>query len=345
MINNGSLKMVNEIPGKLNAYSGLGLFILIAALVYSFTTMAVPVGQPNKENKPDFKYKDTMEKCQNENCWEFGLTLLLAFALFVGFYMFQRVLPISGFVIIIIMSIVAIAGINSWNKLDTLFEKMKFYSIIIATIILAFTRVSNITNLTNNKTAANVWCWLLWLILAANIGEAVYSELDEGYILNPVVGIILILLMPNPILTGKSWNDILFVDKGNYRDLVYKTPLFWAFLYTIWNANYAYGDKREHFAIIIMVLLSAFLNTTPNSLSVNPSLYIQARAYTLFMRYMVVAYRDVFEEYTDSKGWYDEKAKTIWDGINISLAIIFIVYTMVTNKRFKSMIGSNSKIF
>lgn len=199
MINNGVLTNLNgNLSSKL-----LGTFILVLILVYSFTTMFVAVGQPNKNVEINFKYEDSMDKCRYENCWTFGLTLLLAFIGFIGFYMFQRTLPVSGFVICCIMSIVAIAAINSWNKLDSLFEKMKFYSIIVATLILAFTRVSNIANLTKNKTVANVWCWLLWLILAANIGEAVYSELDEGYILNPIVGIILILLMPNPILSGK----------------------------------------------------------------------------------------------------------------------------------------------
>lgn len=339
MISDGLVKFPNGVPGKFDAYKGLGLFTILIVLVFSITTMVVPVGQPVKDSEVDFKY-ESMEKCRDNSCWSFGLTLLLSFILFIGFYTFQRVLPISGFVAIIIMSIVAIAGINSWNKLDSLFEKMKFYSIIIATVILAFTRVSNITNLTKDRPwLVEGWSWLLWLLLAVNIGEAVYSEMDEGSYINPILGIILILLMPNPLLTGKSWKDLLFVDKGGYRDLVYKTPLFWSILYIIWDANYAYTDKKEHFAIICLVLLAPLLNTLPNSISVNPSLFIQARAYTLFIRYMVIAYKDVFEEYTDSKGWYNEKAKNIWDWINISIVIVFVFYTIATNNRVRNLIG------
>ena len=78
------------------------------------------------------------------------------------------------------------------NKLDTPFEYIKFISIIVATLLLSFTRVSNIKNLNKflpSFLSKNVWSWLLWLILVINIGEAVMTEFKNKHYINPLIGI------------------------------------------------------------------------------------------------------------------------------------------------------------
>ena len=338
MISKGSVKNINQ-GSKI-----FGLTILIALLVYSLTTMFVPITNP-KGNSPEFKYL-SMNTCIDASCYEFGLTLLLSTVVFAAWYIFQRKMPMIGLGVIFVMSIAAIVVVSTVNKLDTEFEYIKLVSIIVGCIFLSLVRVVKWGN-----SWSNIWSWLLWFILAINIAEAVYSEFKNGHYINPCLGIILILFAPNPFNTGESWKKLLNIGG---KDMIYKTSILWVLLYTTWNANYAYSERKEHFAAIIPVLLVPLLSTIPNSLAVNPHLYIQARTYTLFIRYMAIGYntftdgilenqekkifkknqsitpsRDIYQKYSDSTGWYDDKAKEIWDYVNIALGSMFVMSKIV----------------
>ena len=334
MIYNNIIKNING--SKISKFSGITL--IIAIIVYSILSMFLPIATPKNENdenefKKLFKY-DTMDKCINSGCIQYGLVILLCFIVFIGFYSFERVFPIAGFVILILLSIAVLVYVFTVNKLDTPFEYIKFISIIVATLLLSFTRVSNIKNLKPNFISKNAWSWLLWLILAINIGEAVMTEFKNKHYINPIIGIWLILFMPTPFHIGsKNWKDILFIDKRNNRDLVYKTPIFWVIMYILWNANYSYSERKEHFSTILVVLLSSLLTTLPNSTSINPHLFIQMRTYTLFIRYIILGFNDVYEKYSDTKGWYNEDAKKVWEYINLFLITIYTLYFSVTGNR------------
>ena len=311
---------------KFKGFDTIGLIVIIALLTFSFTTMFVPVSEP--QYPVDHKY-DTMDKCQDTSCYQFGLTILLFFIACISFYSFERSFPIIGIGIMGILAIASISTVFTVNKLDTPFEYVKFITIIVSAGLLMLTRVFNIKKYTPGFISGNLWSWGLWLLLAINIGEAVIGEFMNKSYINPLVGIWLILFMPNPFNTGKSWKNLLFVDKGNYRDLVYKTPMFWVTMYILWDANYAYSEKSEHFAAILAVLLFPLLTGLPSSTKVNPYLFVQMRALTLFLRYIILGFNDVFEKYTDSTGWYNEEAKEIWDYINIALVSGYTIYNTI----------------
>ena len=299
------------------------ILVILIIIIFSIICMFVPIS--NIYNDEGIK-SDTMNKCENKSCYQFGLLLLIFFIVLCIFMSFNRIFPNIGFIIIIILSIASVVYVNiGENSFDDEFEIAKFYLIILASLFLSFTRVAGINNF-KLFNYPNIWSWLLFGVLVFNILAAVGTEIKNNSYINPIIGIILILMLPNPITYGKQWKDLLFI-RGN--DLVYKISMFWMLMYTIWDMNFVYKDGKEHFASVIIVLLTPLLTGFPLTTKIDPGLYIQARTYTLFLRYIILAFNDVFEKYSDSNGFYLEKNKNIWDYVDISVIIMYIIINLI----------------
>jgi len=181
-----------------------------------------------------------------------------------------------------------------------------------------------------------LWRWILWLALFTNIMEAVVVGMLDGDYPNGVAGLCLILLMPRAYFTctdpkierrlmfftflQPSFQHVVYVDNSpevGYYDLVYETGWDWVFLYTTWNACFSFDDRRDHFISICVVLVAALYgNADPKKpwdffrvrgsslracdltpcLQIDPHMYIQGRCATLYTRYVILAYYDVYQE-------------------------------------------------
>ena len=128
-----------------------------------------------------------------------------------------------------------------------------------------------------------------------------------------------------PLVFNGGKNVLYINNNKGTNDLVYKVSLAWVLVYTIWNACFSYSNRKEHFALIVVVLLTALLSDIPYSTSIIPALYIQSRTYTLFMRYTIFTIDDVYQKFADSTNWYDEDIAKFWEIINLVIIILVTI--------------------
>lgn len=345
----------NKYPQTPSSFSNIPGIVTLLFLVALFIGTALYDGTALPFGTQEFEFKyESMEKCKDSACYQFGLTLFLSFLAYVLYYMFCRQFPLLSFFSIFVLLGTSCCFVFTINKFDNLFEYLKYFSVFLGAVFISSSRLYAILNNTdtykNNSVAQflknkvfsattilskDTWSWILFGALAINIAEATITDFSGGNYFNFVVGILLVLTMPRPGLTlfdspsskSTSWKDILYVNtKNKSYDVVYKTTLFWVLIYTSWDACFAYSERKEHFAIIVVVLLAALFGNIPNSLADVPYLYIQCRTYTLFMRYMILGYSDVYERFADSSNWYNEDVTRWWGITNLSLYIIYICY-------------------
>jgi len=301
--------------------------ILLLIFLFLFTSFYKGVAAGG-----DLKY-DTMDKCLDSQCYQFGIVLFVCFCIYLLSYGFFRNYPIQSFGVIILLFISTLANIVINDTFDGVFEYVKYISISVGVIILAATRFYSATNYkTPNLLSKNSVSWVLLLILGLNIAEACYTDFKDEKYYNLIAGIILLITIPTPVsnLLGNNknnnWGDLLGINKNNSYDFVFKTPMVWVLMYIIWNMCFSYSSRKEHFATIVVVLLTTLFSDFPNSLSNIPWLFMQCRVYTLFIRYVILGWDDVYEKYADSSNWYNEDISNYWGLINMISFIVILIY-------------------
>lgn len=357
-------------PTSLSSYSKIfpGVLILFVIVAFSVYT-ALGTGIANWNGESVFKY-DEMLKCVDDQCPQYAIVFVLCLVVFIGFFIFYRYFPMSTLLVTVIILISSTPFILK-NKFDNLFEYLKYYSMFIGFLFLLLLRLGSIFSVQKqsrigyfhptkgnkiaqwmnenifhytSKISENAWTWVLYVILMVNIGEAGFTDFSGGNYYNFAVAILLILTMPRPGLTlfntkHKHWKNITLVTRRKPYDLIYDTTLFWVLMYTSWDACFAYAERREHFFVIVIVLLAALLTNAPLSLGLIPFLYIQARTSTLLSRYAILGYEDVYQKFADTSNWYNEDVKKVWEIANVSIFVVYIVYYLcTTNKAYKKLV-------
>lgn len=196
------------------------------------------------------------------------------------------------------------------------------------------------------------WRWFLWGALVVNILEAVTFDMINQNYANGIVGIYCILSMPRGYFSSMSkWferrfffytflqptmNHVLFVDDtptiGHY-DMIYETDWFWVFIYTTWDACFAYQERADHFAIVCLVLIAglygcADLFNYRTFFQIDPHLYIQCRSFTLWIRYIIFGFYDVYNEFSDTTLYFDKNVANIWGYVNCGCIVLYLAYKL-----------------
>lgn len=188
--------------------------------------------RPSNYSLDDFQEEfglstDLVENCVGGSCWFFGLTLFLCFFAFLSFYVFQRVFPVAGFVLILSMFAVLTPYVIFVRELESFFEYVKLFSVFAAGIFASTFRMDNILRAHKSEKVGyyaesatgpwprfvrflgswfppqslldgNMWCWILWGTLAVNISEAALGDFTRGNYANSGVGLWLVAAMPRP---------------------------------------------------------------------------------------------------------------------------------------------------
>jgi len=363
---------VREVIHDSNA-PGTIIFSMLCVLFVASSIIDGFVFPAFNEGVPSFEF-DTMNKCVGNTCPQFGITLALSCLFFGLYYSFSREARIMGFLVVLGSMIWLFIWTVFFNDLDGIFEYIKLFSLFAGAFFVSIARAAgqlkfdkeNSVELYEGGAPANfvvwflqeklfpitntlgrdVWSWILWSALAINIAEATLFDFLSGWYFNGIVGVWLILAQPRPRFapffcdTAESWQDLLFIEITPPHDMVYFTDFFWVFAYTSWNACFALEDRKEHFFIIITVLFTALLSELPRSFAVDPYLYIQARTYTLYARYIIVGSRDVFEEYADSTYFFNEDVKRYWGIVNLVGILIYTGWRVVVHLRGQDFTGS-----
>lgn len=200
----------------------------------------------------------------------------------------------------------------------------------------------------NHLIDSDGWCWVLWWSLAINIIQVVITDFSLGHYYNACAGFWLVLAMPRKTFgswdsqicwfakTSESWSHILFIDESFY-DMVYETDWFWVIMYTSWNLCFCFDARREHFAVVCIVLIASLVNDIPQRMKSDPHLWTQAYIFILLVHYSLIAIYDPFQEFADTSSWFDKTVKTSWGVANLTLTALYSLYklkqTKATNKR------------
>eukprot|EP01084_Bolivina_argentea_P124735 221011_1 len=89
--------------------------------------------------------------------------------------------------------------------------------------------------------------WVFWAIVVVNMLVAIVSDFQNGYITNPICGLLLILPLNFPIpiksLSIKKHEYILFVNKecNQFEFRLHSLSLLWDIVYTSWDCCVLFG--------------------------------------------------------------------------------------------------------
>lgn len=148
------------------------------------------------------------------------------------------------------------------------FTRIKVYTLLLSYIWINSLRF---TALSNRRWAFMV----LWVILAANIFEAVLRDFEMGRYANMFVGIIL-------ILTQTGWKSIE-ISENAYRDLEWPLPVAWILTYSMWNFTFVFANYTTHISDHVGVLGAPLI-----CLLSRPKTWFQARGYTLSVYALII---------------------------------------------------------
>ena len=111
----------------------------------------------------------------------------------------------------------------------------------------------------------------------------------------------------------------------------------WILLYTIWNANFVYGETPAFFASTLVILAIPVIRAFVNKRN---DLWMSARAYTLGLHLLIRANYDIFTPLMDSSEWFNPLIHQKWALANAILALFYLLYTLYKHSR-----GSRVTVF
>ena len=208
----------------------------------------------------------------------------------------------------------------------TWFVWMKLFSILFAclwaelcaTRFLAFPRLIAVS---------------VWLILVANMVEAVVFDVTHGRMLNPIAGVLLIVaaaIAPPPRVEAR----------GPGREVVYDLGWIWIVAYTIWNIGFVYGNTPGILGRNIALLGAALaLSAYAGQKS---WLLLRAYTYGLFC-FMVNTFYGGFQTWLDTTSWSDPAtygAVAVLSGMGALAAILSSLAAWLGRRRkVPSLVG------
>lgn len=226
------------------------------------------------ETKYEFKHVDgetDVEIRKSKPFWSWMHLVFLFIVLMVGNEISRYYKGVS-YLLYFILPIVLIphwlkAGFDGW------FRWIKLYSAVAGSVFTTFFRFHNI----DGKTWAK---FVVMLILAINIAEAVLQDFSQPDLPNIINGIAGVLCM----ITISRWKGIK-KDEQKPHDMLWPgMTTFWILAYDIWNITFVYINFPNTVAFSFIVLLAP----TVAAIWIKKGTYLQARAFTLaiYMMYL-----------------------------------------------------------
>lgn len=214
-------------------------------------------------------------------------------------------------------------GVVGW------FRWAKITSVILPTIFVGFTRISNYENKKGRiwDELKKPWAmWFIYGILFLNIMEATIKDFSAGNLFNAICGLLLCATIPFPM---KYWK----ISKEKHGDLISYTTIGWNFLYTTWNACFVFGESPSFFASSLCILLAAEIYPIIKG---RPELYITARIYTLATHLIIRAcLPTIFITLMDSSSWQNPTVLKYWGIANAVMIVPYLfwhIYQLYTGK-------------
>jgi len=230
--------------------------------------------------------------------------------------------------------IIALISIPLWFiNLEGFFRWAKTISVLLPICFVSFVRYANSGK--NNDFMPFLrkkWpLWFFYAIVALNIAEATFTDIQMGNIFNALCGVILIITMPMP--TKNRWYMAIQDGKNNFAELIAELPIAWCLLYVTWNACFVYAENTMYFAssLCILLIIQVWMLFKKRS-----DLWLMGRIYTLAIHILIRASFDVFTPVMGSASWFNEDVLYYWGLLNLVLHGLFLVYWAVNlrNKEY-----------
>jgi hypothetical protein len=219
--------------------------------------------------------------------------------------------------------ILALLSIPLWFiNLEGFFRWAKTISVLLPICFVSFVRLAN--GGLSNRFKGLIRRWPLWIfygIVALNIAEATFTDIQMGNIFNALCGVILIITLPLP--TKKRWYIAKYDGKNNFAELIAEIPVAWCLLYVSWNACFVYAENSLYFAssLCILLIIQVWMLFKKRS-----DLWLMGRIYTLAIHILIRASYDVFTPVMGSSSWFNVEVLKYWGVINLVLHAIYLVY-------------------
>jgi len=234
------------------------------------------------------------------------ILLSIACYLFVRFryltYLVFTVLPIASLFFFISRS-------PDW------FILAKFYTIVVYLLVIQVTK--------DFKKLDNKWMYYaIFALLFINIFEATFRDFQNGFYINMVSGILLMVTIPSM----KSMR----VVKGKTTNFLWDMPILWMLFYAFWNVSFVYsGYPHAGFIQIAVNMIPLLVGL------VNPGLWLETRVITLAAHMVTYVYVKPYNMmmYLPIKAemmGFVVSLSTL-HGITLGLGIATLVYTIYRN--------------
>lgn len=226
------------------------------------------------ETRYEFKHVDgitDVEIRKSKPFWSWMHLVFLFVVLMVGNELSRYYKGVSY----LLYFILPIALIPHWMKagFDGWFRWIKLYSAVAGSVFTMIFRFHNI----DGKTWAK---FVVMLILAINIAEAVLQDFSQPDLPNLINGIAGVLCM----ITISRWKGVKRDEQKPHDMLWPGMTTFWILAYDIWNITFVYINFPNTVAFSFIVLLAP----TVAAIWIKKGTYLQARAFTLaiYMMYL-----------------------------------------------------------
>ncbi len=262
------------------------------------------------------------------------MSLILSITLLIGVLLahYLTIELIARFrYLALLFALIALLSTPLWfAKFDGWFYAVKIFSVWVPLLIFGLIKALYPVN-EKMKKWANGFARVAFFLLTLNILEASVNGLQAGYFFNATVGFLLIVILP----TFNKANWIAVNYKSSPFIIYAETPFKYILLYSTWNICFVYSVFPQYFSIVAISLIYCLLHVY---VSKSPNLWFSFRTFTLGLILMLRANTYWVETYLDWSFLYDQRVAYFWGGMNLSLTLAYIIYT-VKKELKQSLIG------
>jgi hypothetical protein len=233
--------------------------------------------------------------------------------LFVVHECFRRFLKLT-----ILFLVLACFSFPVWD-LGGWFLVLKTILMLAAAIVISLARLGYA--LPEQRAAIlrnNLFLWIIYLALVANIAVALIPDVDAGNYYNAFAGLLLGILVPLP---PNGWR--IDTSRYNHHDLLVDLPIVWCLLYVSWWMNLVYDVWPGIFNRGLCLMLVTLI---PLVWYRRSELWLSIRAYTLAFYMLTIALFDYSIPSIDSIVRHDDRVMILWGVVNLSLHGVYAVW-------------------
>lgn len=249
--------------------------------------------------------------------WQFAASMAaFTVALLVGHELFRRYLRVTS----VFFLLVAVTLPLWLHNVDDWFRLAKVLSVVIPICFLNQVRLSNRAGEVRWPIFRKRWVfWVLYGVVLVNIIQLCVKDFTLGNYLNALAGVLICITTER----AGTWR----IDKSSdgKADILADTPVIWCLLYTTWIACFVYAEHPDYLAHVLCILAVPMFYSCVG----RPDLWFSARAYTLAVSLFIRASYDFVTPAMNSASWANAVILNFWGGLNLVLAVVYVVYYSV----------------